>query len=111
MADRPDALIVSDHGESLIHRQFIVDLDAPARLPTMYFERILIFSGGLMGHGADPWDGTRQAAIPVDRILKGANPGKRPFQQATKFEFLINLKTAKALGLAIPRPSSPVPTK
>jgi ABC-type uncharacterized transport system substrate-binding protein len=80
----------------------IVDLAAKLRLPTMYYFREAVEGGGFMGYGADITDLFKHAAKYVARILKGTKPGDLPVEQPTKFEFLINLKTAKALGVAIP---------
>jgi len=80
----------------------IVDLAARQRLPTMYYFREAVEGGGLMGYGADITDLFRLAAKYVAKILKGAKPGDLPVEQPTKFEFLINLTTAKTLGVTIP---------
>ena len=69
----------------------------------MYPLRAFVDAGGLMSYGADLTDSWRRSATFIDRILKGAKPAAMPIEQSTKFEFVINLKTAKALGLAIPR--------
>ena len=100
--DRPDALIVSDHGEGLANRALIVDLAARARLPAIYSYRVFVEAGGLMAYGADDAEPIRLIVDYVDRIFKGASPGDLPFQQATTFTLDVNLKTARALGLAIP---------
>ena len=84
------------------HRELIIALAARHRLPAAYPFRYFVTSGGLVSYGADPFDQSRQAAAYVDRILKGAKPEDLPIQQPTKFEFVINLKTAKALGLTVP---------
>jgi len=84
------------------HRRKIIEFAAKEHLPAMYWDRIFAESGGLMSYGPDYADLTRRAAIYVDKILKGAKPGTLPIEQPTKFELVINLKTAKALGLTIP---------
>jgi ABC-type uncharacterized transport system substrate-binding protein len=84
------------------HRELIIALAARHRLPAAYPFRYFVKEGGLVSYGADPFDQSRQAAAYVDRILKGEKPEDLPIQQPTKFEFVINLKTAKALGLTVP---------
>jgi len=83
-------------------RQHLTELAMRHRLPTMFSQREFVDAGGLMSYGADYADLFRRGAIYVDKILKGAKPGDLPIEQATKFELVINLKTAKALGLMIP---------
>jgi putative tryptophan/tyrosine transport system substrate-binding protein len=85
-----------------IARRF-VELTAESRLPSMYGLREYVEAGGLISYGADIYDIWRRAAVFVDKILKGANPADLPVEQPTKFELVINLKTAKALGLTIPQ--------
>jgi putative ABC transport system substrate-binding protein len=80
----------------------VVDLAAKRRLPAIYSSREFVDAGGLMAYGVHYPDLYRRAATYVDKIFKGARPGDLPIEQATKFEFVVNLKTAKALGLAIP---------
>jgi len=83
-------------------RKRIVELAAKHRLPAIYFQREFVDEGGLMSYGADFGDLFRKAAHYVDKILKGAKPADLPVQQATKFEFVVNLKAAKQIGLTIP---------
>ncbi len=83
-------------------RRRLTELAAKTRLPVVYMERDYVDAGGLMPYGPTVTDLFRRAATYVDKILKGANPGDLPVDQPTKFELIINLKTAKALGLTIP---------
>ena len=83
------------------HRELIIALAARHHLPAVYPYRFFVADGGLVSYGADPADQSRQAAGYVDLILKGAKPSDLPVQQPTKFELVINLKTAKALGLDV----------
>jgi putative ABC transport system substrate-binding protein len=97
-------LIVTTGGLAQLHRDLIITLAARHKLPAVYYERFFVAGGGLLSYGADYIDQYRQAAAYVDRILKGEKPGDLPVQAPTKYETVINLKTAKALGLDI-RPS------
>ena len=83
-------------------RKTIVELAGKYRLPAIYFQKEFVDEGGLMSYGADFTDLFRRSAHYVDKILKGAKPADLPVQQATKFEFIINLKAAKQIGLTIP---------
>ena len=83
-------------------RKRIVELAVKYRLPAIYFQKEFVDEGGLMSYGVDYEDLYRKAAHYVDRILKGTKPADLPVQQATKFEFIINLKAAKQIGLTIP---------
>jgi putative ABC transport system substrate-binding protein len=101
--DRPDAIFCADSPLNLGSRQRIVDFAARQRLPAVYALRAFAESGGLMSYGADLADLSRRAATYVDRILKGAKPADLPVEQPAKFELVINLKTARALGITIPQ--------
>jgi putative ABC transport system substrate-binding protein len=96
-----DGLVVLPSPISSLHREQIAALAARYRLPAVYGFRYAVASGGLVSYGIDPIDQFRQSASYVDRILKGEKPTDLPVQQPTKFEFVINLQTAKALGLAV----------
>lgn len=95
-------LIVTGNALALAHRERIVALAARHRLPAVYPARIYTPAGGLISYGPDQIDQYRRAAGYVDRILKGENPADLPVQSPTKYELLVNLKTAKALGIEIP---------
>ncbi|HEX2380051.1 MAG TPA: ABC transporter substrate-binding protein [Methyloceanibacter sp.] len=95
-------LIVTASALALHHGDLITMLAARHRLPAVYWDRSLIAASGLISYGADPSDQYRRAAGYVDRILKGAKPADLPVQAPTKYELVINLKTAKGLGLDIP---------
>ena len=84
------------------NRKRIADFALKSRLPSMYSSRESVDAGGLMSYGADLADSYRRVAYYVDKILKGAKPADLPVEQPTKFEFVINLKTAKQIGLTIP---------
>jgi putative ABC transport system substrate-binding protein len=99
---RAGALLVFASVPLFVHAQRVVDLAAKYRLPAMYELRRFVEVGGLMSYGSDDNDIWRRAAAYVDKILKGAKPADLPVEQPTKFELVINLKTAKALGLTIP---------
>jgi putative ABC transport system substrate-binding protein len=86
----------------MIHRELIIGLARRHQLPAVYPYRYYITSGGLLSYGPDPIDQFRRAAGYVDRILKGEKPADLPVQEPTKFELVLNLKTAKALGLDVP---------
>ena len=95
------ALIVTAGGPLLLHRDLIITLAARHKLPTVYFDRSFVVAGGLLSYGPDRTDLYRRAAGYVDRILKGEKPADMPVQAPTKYQLVINLKTAKALGLDV----------
>ena len=97
-----EALVVLTGSIINPHADRVVDLVGASRLPAIYGERLFVQAGGLMSYGANVADMWRRAATYVDKILKGANPAELPVEQPTKFDFVINLRTAQALGLTIP---------
>jgi putative tryptophan/tyrosine transport system substrate-binding protein len=100
---RPDGLYVGGGPLMYPNRKRIADLALKSRLPSMYVRREFVDAGGLMYYGADLADSYRRVAYYVDRILKGAKPADLPVEQPTKFELVINLKTARQIGLTIPQ--------
>jgi putative ABC transport system substrate-binding protein len=100
--ERADAVLVLRAAVFFSHRKQIVDLAAKSRLPAMYYTTEYVENGGLMTYGASITDLFRRAAVYVDKILKGAKPADLPVEQPKKFEFVINLKAAKQIGLTIP---------
>ena len=94
-------LIVTPGGAAFAHRDLIITVAVRHNPPAVYFERSFVAAGGLVSYGADYIDQFRRAAGYVDRILKGEKPADLPVQAPTKYELVINLKTAKALGLEI----------
>jgi putative ABC transport system substrate-binding protein len=94
-------LIITASNMATIHRELIIALAARHRLPAVYYSRYYVTGGGLISYGPDLLDQCRRAAGYVDRILKGEKPGDLPVQAPTKYELVINLKTAKALGLTV----------
>jgi putative ABC transport system substrate-binding protein len=94
-------LLVLPENFNIVHREAIITLAARYRLPAVYPYRFFTESGGLMSYGIDPYDLFRRAASYVDLILKGAKPADFPVQNPNKFELVINLKTARALGITV----------
>jgi putative ABC transport system substrate-binding protein len=94
-------LILTAGGPAFVHRDLIINLAARHKLPAVYFDRAFVAAGGLLSYGPDRVDMYRRAASYVDRILKGEKPAEMPVQAPTKYQLVINLKTAKALGLDV----------
>lgn len=101
--NRPDAVVTFASAITSAYRPIIVEFATKQRLPTMFGLRTDVEAGGLMSYSPSAVDSFRRAAYYIDRILKGAKPGDLPMEQPTKFELVVNLKTAKALGLTIPQ--------
>jgi putative ABC transport system substrate-binding protein len=99
---QPQALYLHENAVFYVHRNALASLAANAGLPTLYGSKAFVEAGGLVSYGADYADQIRRSAWYVDRILKGAKPGDLPIEQPTKFELVVNSKTAKALGVSIP---------
>jgi len=103
MADgRPDALIVLQDALTLQHRKEIMDFTVEKQLPGMFVAREWVAAGGLMSYGENLAEMYRRGAYFVDKILRGTKPADLPVEQVTKFELILNLKTAKAMGWSIP---------
>jgi putative ABC transport system substrate-binding protein len=100
--DRADALLVVSSPLARVERKLLAELELKHRLPTMFGTRFNVEVGGLMSYAADLDDLTRRAAVYIDKILKGTKPADLPVEQASKYQLVINLKTAKALGLDLP---------
>jgi putative ABC transport system substrate-binding protein len=101
--DGNGGLIVTASGLAIVHRDLIISLAARHKLPAIYFQHFFVNAGGLASYGFDPIDPHRRAAAYVDRILNGEKPGDLPVQVANKYELVINLQTARALGLEVPQ--------
>ncbi len=101
--ERADAIVVIRGPLTATHRARIVDFAAQNRLPAIYGDGEFVDSGGLVSYGVNIADLWRRAATYVDKILKGAKPGDLPVEQPTKFELVVNMRTAKALGITIPQ--------
>jgi putative ABC transport system substrate-binding protein len=95
-------LVVTASASSLVHSALIITLAERHKLPAVYPRRSFVAAGGLISYGVDPLRQVHQAAAYIDRILKGDKPADLPVQAPTKYELLINLKTAKAIGLTAP---------
>ena len=100
--ERPDAILMVSDALTMLNRKRVIDYAAASRVPAIYEYDLLVREGGLMSYGGDTREALERAAALVDRILKGAKPADLPFEQPTRYPFLINLKTATAIGLTIP---------
>lgn len=100
--DGAEGLFVDGSPENITKRQLIVELAAKYRLPAIYAFRSFVAAGGLMAYGTELREVFRQAARTIDKILRGAKPGDIPYYQPSEFELVLNLGTAKALGLTVP---------
>ena len=100
--ERAEALLVANDTTFLVNRAIVAELALKSRLPTMNYYREMVEAGGFMAYAVNMAGFTPRAAVYVDKILKGAKPADLPVEQPTKFELVINMKTAKALGIAVP---------
>jgi putative ABC transport system substrate-binding protein len=100
--DPPDAILMVSDSLTLLNRKRVIDYAAERRLPAIYEADVIVRDGGLMSYGAEPQESFERAAAMVDQILKGARPADLPVEQPTRYRFVINLKTAKSIGLEIP---------
>lgn len=100
--DRPDAILMVSDSLTLLNRKRVIDYAAEHRLPAIYEAESIVHDGGLMSYGAEARESFDRAAAMVDLILKGAKPADLPVEQPTRYKFVVNLKTAKSIGLEIP---------
>jgi len=100
--EKPDAILMVSDSLTLLNRKRVIDFAAEHRLPAIYEADAIVRDGGLMSYGADPRESFERAAALVDRIFKGAKPADLPFEQPTRYLFVLNLKTANAMNLAVP---------
>jgi putative ABC transport system substrate-binding protein len=100
--ERPDAILMVSDSLTLLNRKRVIDFAAERRLPAIYEADSIVHDGGLMSYGPDDQESFERAAAMVDLILKGAKPSELPIELATRYRFVVNLKTAKSIGLEIP---------
>jgi len=103
MKNHDQGVLVTSSPFMFVHRKAIVDLAAAHRIAAVYDHQLFIEPGGLMSYGVNVSEMQRRAAVYVDKILKGAQPADLPVEQPTKFDLVINLKSAKVLGLTVPQ--------
>jgi putative tryptophan/tyrosine transport system substrate-binding protein len=101
-SDMPDGILMVSDALTLLNRKRVFEFAAAHRLPAIYEDDRYVRDGGLMSYGPDQSESFARVAALVDRILKGAKPAELPFEQPTRFRFVLNLKTAKSLGLEVP---------
>ena len=102
ISDPPDAILMVSDSLTLLNRKRVIEFAAERRVPAIYEADSIVRDGGLMSYGADSRESFERAAAMVDRILKGARPADLPVEQPTRYQFVINLKTAKSIGLEVP---------
>jgi len=101
-SDMPDAILMVHDGLTSLNRKRVLEFTAAHRLPAIYEDGLYVRDGGLMSYGPDLNESLARVAALVDRILKGTKPADLPFEQPTLFRFVLNLKTAKSIGLTVP---------